>query len=78
MINVQPKCNAIIITNLGDTIAFINGAILFPSATPTTDAGDSLSFGGNEGDVYVGNLKLSFQFPVNANPQVQIIQQYYI
>jgi hypothetical protein len=77
-IAVIPKCNAVIVTNLGDTIATINGAILFPSATPATDAGDSLAFGGNEGDVYSGNLKLAFAFPVGANPQVQIIQQFYI
>lgn len=65
-------------TNIGDTIAQINGITLFPSATPLTDAGDSIEIKGNELDEYSGNLKLSFNFPVGAIPRVQIIQQFYI
>lgn len=77
-INIMPNCNSITITNLGDTIATINGIILFPSPTPATDAGDSVEISGNELDVYKGNIKLAFNFPVGANPQVQIVQQFYV
>ncbi len=75
---VEKNCNAVLITNLGDTIATVNGAMLFPSPTPLTDAGDSLTLGGNLGDIFVGQITLAFVQPINAAPRVQIIQQYYI
>lgn len=76
-INVVPGCNSFTVINTGDTLAFINGIPLFPSATPLTDAGDTIAIEGNELDLYKGNIKLSFQFPVGATPQVTIIQQFY-
>lgn len=76
---VEKNCNAVLIVNLGDSIATINGAFLFPSPTPATDAGDSLTLGGNLGDIYRGQLVLSFPVAtIGANPQVQVIQQYYV
>lgn len=77
-INLVPNCNSIFAMNLGDTIAFINGIPLFPSATPATVAGDSMEISGNELDAYQGNLKLSFAFPQGATPQVLIVQQFYV
>lgn len=76
-INVVPGCNSFTVINTGDTIAQINGIPLFPSATPATDAGDAVAIEGNELDIYKGNIKLAFNFPVGANPQVTIIQQFY-
>lgn len=77
-INIQKNCNSIMVTNLGDTIATINGIVLFPSATPATVAGDTLEITGNELDSFKGNLKLAFNFPVGASPLVQIVQQFYV
>lgn len=71
-------CNGFTVTNIGDTPLKINDAILFPSATPATVQGDSKSFGGNEGEIYIGKLSLSFLQPVLANPLCEIIQKYYI
>jgi len=77
-IPVAKNCNGFTVTNIGDTALTINDIILFPSATPATVLGDSVSIGGNEGEIYTGNLKLSFLVPVGAAPNVQIIQKYYL
>lgn len=75
---VIPRCNGVTVTNTGDTIAFINDIILFPSATPATSVGDSVSIGGNENEIYKGNLRLKFQAPVGVIPQVEIIQKFFV
>lgn len=77
-VNVVPRCNAIFAMNLGDTIATINGIPLFPSATPATVAGDAVKISGNELDEYKGTIKLTFNFPLGANPNILIVQQFYI
>ena len=74
----QRNCNGFTVTNLGDTTILVNGAILFPSATPLTAQGDSKSFGGNEGETYIGYIQLTFQFPIGAAPLAEIIQKFYI
>lgn len=76
-INVVPGCNSFTVINLGDTLATVNDIPLFPSPTPATDAGDAVIISGNELDIYKGNIKLAFAFPVGANPKVVIIQQFY-
>lgn len=72
------NCNGIMFTNVGDTIAFVNGMVIFPSATPTTDLGDSRSIGGNEGELYTGNITLVFAQPLGVTPRVEIVQKFYI
>lgn len=71
------NCFAYMFTNLGDTIAFVNGIVIFPSATPLTALGDSRSMSGHLLDLYKGNLTLAFAAPVGANPKVEIIQLFY-
>jgi len=70
-------CNSFTVTNLGDTPVDFNGEILFPSATPLTAVGDSVSFGSNLGEVYKGNMTLKFALPLGATPLVAITQKYY-
>lgn len=78
-ITVERWCNGITITNLGDAPASVNGMILYPSATPGTALGDSRSIGGNEGEIFKGNLNLSFDLSGGAvSPQVEIIQKFYV
>ncbi len=77
-VNVIKGCNGFTVVNLGDTIVQINGITLFPADDPTTDQGDSLSVGGNEGEIYKGNMKLSFMDPVGSSPKVTIIQKFYV
>lgn len=77
-IPVQRGCNSIEVTNIGDTAVQINGIILFPSTTPATVLGNSISLGGNLGETYQGKLSLMFVQAIGALPQVQVIQKFYI
>lgn len=76
-IPVVRNCNGFMFTNLGDTIASVNGMIIFPSPTPATDLGDSRSIIGNVGEIYSGFLDLQFQAPLGATPLVEVVQKYY-
>jgi hypothetical protein len=71
-------CNGYTATNIGDTTVQINGKTLFPSATPASILGDSITLGGNLGELYKGDLSIQFVSPANANPKVEIIQKFYI
>jgi hypothetical protein len=71
------NCFAFMFTNLGDTIAFVNGIVVFPSPTPATALGDARSLTGHILDLYKGNLTLAFAVPLGANPKVEIIQLFY-
>lgn len=75
---VSKGCFAYMFTNVGDTIAFVNGMRIFPATNPATTLGDSRTISGHEFDEYVGNITLSFQAPVGAAPAVEIVQLYYI
>ncbi len=77
-IPVAKNCFAFMFTNLGDTIARVNGMVIFPNATPLAALGDSRSLAGHWMDLFKGRLTLSFQAPVNALPQVEIVQLYYV
>lgn len=72
------KCFAFMFTNLGDTIATVNGMVVFPSATPATAIGDSRTIAAHWGELYTGNITLSFRAPLGAAPAVEIVQLYYI
>src|SRR4051812_29236534 len=74
----ERNCNGFTVTNIGDTPVRVNQKILFPSVTPATVQGDSISFGGNEGEIYVGDIVLSVLVPLGAAPLVEIIQKYYL
>jgi len=72
------NCNGFLATNIGDTPVTVNKKILFPSTTPLTVQGDAISFGGNEGEIYVGTIDIAFLVPLGATPLIEIIQKYYI
>ena len=76
-IPVAKGCFAFMFTNVGDTIATVNGMVIFPSATPATAIGDSRQITGHEGDVYTGNITLGFLAPVLVTPSVEIVQLFY-
>lgn len=77
-IPVVENCFAYMFTNIGDTIATVNGMIIHPSAVPATNLGDSRSVMAHKDDVYKGRILLSFASPAGANPLVEIVQLYYI
>lgn len=76
-IPVADNCFAFMFTNVGGTIADVNGMVIFPSATPATALGDSRTIAGHELDVYTGNITLSFRTG-GTNPAVEVVQLYYI
>lgn len=77
-IPVERGCNSVQVTNLGTCVVDFNGITLFPSATPATVAGDSISFGGNLGETYKGDITITMMLPLGAAPLVEITQKYYI
>lgn len=74
-IEVVENCNGYTATNIGADIVTINGQVLFPG-TVGSILGDSVSVGGNEGEIYKGRLDIAFA--AITNPQLQIVQKYYI
>jgi hypothetical protein len=69
-----PNCNGFFVVNTGDAIATVNGHILYPG-TPGTINGDSVTFGGNIGEILTGSI--SVFFGAGANPKIVIDQKFY-
>lgn len=78
MIPRSRNLNGFTVTNIGDRNVKINGKILFASATPTTDLGDSVSFGGNLGEIFANNIELQILAGAGTAPLVEIIFKYYV
>lgn len=70
------NCNGFTVVNTGDSIAIVNGFILYPG-TVGTSIGDSISFGGNAGEIYMGTIDYSFPTP-GADPQITVSQKVYL
>ena len=69
--------NGITITNTGDNIVTVENIVLYPG-TPGSIQGDSISIGGNEGEILdKKQLTVSFASPATAGQKVQIIQKFY-
>jgi hypothetical protein len=75
---VSRGCFAFMVTNVGDTVATVNGMLLFPSSTPTTALGDSRTIAAHELEVYKGDINLSFRTPIGTTPAVEVVQLYYV
>jgi hypothetical protein len=73
----EKNLNSFEVTNIGDTIAFVNDKILYPGI-PGTFVGDSISFGEASGKVYKGVIKIKFAAPAGVLPQVEVSQLYYL
>lgn len=73
---LQQNCFSFMFTNLGDTIARVNGMVIYPPATPGAQLGDSRSISAHVLDLYKGNITLAFD-PGGASPLVEIVQLYY-
>jgi ATP-dependent Lon protease len=71
----EDYCNGFIVTNTGGCIVTVNGHVLYPG-TPGTINGDSFTYGGNLGEVYTGNIKITFEV-AGANPQCTVNQKFY-
>jgi len=74
---IEDGCAGFMLTNIGDTIVRVNGMTLFPSATPATALGDSITIGLHKNDLYAGRLDVSFN-PGGVTPLLQIVQIHYM
>lgn len=78
-VSIAKGCFAYMFTNVGDTVATVNGMVIFPSATPLTALGDSRTIAAHENEIYTGNITLAFLPTVGATtPNVEIVQLYYV
>lgn len=71
------NCFAVIVTNTGDTPLRFNNRILYPGV-PGTSNGDSVSMGDATGKLFKGQIRIVFQAPIGAAPQVEVCQLYYL
>lgn len=77
-IRIKPvaNCNGFTVVNVGDDIVTVNGRVLYPG-TPGSLNGDSFTIGGNLGEIFTGDINISFG-GVGANPSVSVEQKFYI
>jgi hypothetical protein len=71
---VDELCNAYTVINTGTSIAYVNGVPL-NAGTPGTNNGESISQGGNRGEIFKGRIDISFATGAGA---VQVIQKIYL
>jgi hypothetical protein len=72
--DILKPCNSLMFTNTGLDIVEVNGMVLYPGV-PGTSLGDSRTIGGNEGEVFVGTIKVTFRSLVG--PQLEMVQKSY-
>lgn len=72
---VDPYCNSYTVINLGLTLALANGVPL-NAGVPGTNNGESVSFGGNYGEIFKGRIDINF--PVGNTGEVLVIQKIYL
>lgn len=75
-IEVNAKCNGWTARNLGDDNVRVNGILLLPPIAAGT-SGESVSVGGNDGEIYTGRLQVVFA-GVGVNPLVEVTQKYFV
>ena len=70
-VNVDKGCNGFTVKNTSaTTTALLNGVPILPL--------ESVTFGGNENEIYVGRIDISFVTPGSAANQVWVIQKFYM
>ena len=70
--------NGFTVTNIGDTPFYMMGKRFFPSTTPLTSQGDSMSFGGNEDELFTGKINLIFDTAPMLTPNAEFVFKYYV
>lgn len=71
---VDGYCNQWEVINTGTTQVNVNGRPLYPG-TPGTINGDSVSYGGNRGEIYIGRIDITFP---NGPGECLVTQKIYI
>lgn len=73
-LRVEKFCNGWDVVNTGTVVATVNGIPLNPPAAGEV-LGDSASYGGNKGEIYVGRIDVAF---AGAGGQVIVTQKIYV
>lgn len=73
---VDPGTFAFMFTNTGNRIARVNNMIVYPG-TVGSILGDSRSVASPNGDVYAGNIQITFEGAGN-NPLLEVVTLYYV
>lgn len=78
-IQVDPRCNAWTAINTGDTLVTVNGIPLkpFPPTHPEL-TGAAVAIPGNFEERFAGRIWILFNPTPGLNPQVCIIQKFYL
>lgn len=75
--DIPRNCNGFMVTNTGDVIVEVNDQIFYPGVIGVS-LGDSKSFGGNYGEIYVGKLKVAFANPtLGVQPAIEVVYKVY-
>lgn len=77
---VDRRCNGFIAVNKGDVLVRINGFPLLPYPPGHPElSGESMTVGGNLGEIYRGRIQIVFPAPApGQSPSVWIIQKFYL
>lgn len=73
-VDVDRRCNGFTAINTGTTLAILNG-IPLNAGVPGTSNGDSITIGGNKGELFRGRIDVAFTGGVGS---VLIIQKFYL
>lgn len=75
-LKLVPNVNGIKVTNTGADLVFVNDEPLYPGL-PGTAIGDSITIGGNLGEIFLGTVDIRFS-GTGTNPQVLATIKFYI
>ena len=75
-VTVYDLCNGYTAINQGGEDVLVNG-VLLKKATTTT-SGESISFGGNLGEIFNGRIDISFPNGTLNNAKLVLIQKVYL
>lgn len=70
--------NSVQIINYGLSTIRVNNVITLYPGVPGTRPGDSITFGGNKGELYKGSIDIAFDSAVPANNNCLILQKIYL
>lgn len=76
-ITVDPRCNGVMVTNVGTTVAHVNDFPIHPGV-PGTNNGEAFIAGGNACEIYQDVLQIRFPGGPNAGNAVIVVQKVYI
>lgn len=72
---IPTNTNGYTVTSTGLDIVDVNEQVFYPGV-PGTSLGDSRSYGGNQDEIYVGNIKVAFR--TLAGPALEIVFKVFV